>query len=129
MIRTREDLRNAYMDLSLYKTLANLTPQKNRHIVELKIIETKREIRNYHMRNVMEYPHWYIDDGFDGGTEIVVLPGNYTRKQVEDYFENFMYRECAPSIYDCTGQIFTVWHRAFETGLGWKVYHRIAMDV
>ena len=129
MIRNRKDLRNAYVDLSLYKTLANLTPPENKPVIELRIIETKREIRNYHMRNEMENPHWFINDGFDGGTEIVVLPGNYTRAQVEDYFDTYMHRECTPSMYDCTGQVFTVWHRAFETGLGWKIYHRIAMDV
>ena len=129
MIHDREELRDAYIDLRLWNTLANITPPGKKQIVELKIMQVKRDIRNYNMRDTMEYPHWYIDDGFDGGTEIVVLPGNYTRKQVEDYYETYMHRECTPSMYDCTGQVFSVWHKAFETGLGWKIYHRIAMDV
>ncbi|MBQ3552483.1 MAG: hypothetical protein IJA35_04945 [Clostridia bacterium] len=45
------------------------------------------------------------------------------------FFMSHHYREAAPSMYDCTGQIFTTWYKIFKRHGQFWVYHATAMDV
>lgn len=47
----------------------------------------------------------------------------------EAYFMGHHYREAAPSMYDCTGQVFTTWYKIFKRRGQFWVYHATAMDV
>ena len=128
-IRTKDGLRTAYENLSLWKYLRSMTPPDKLELVDEKILRYKRRIREYHKHSDNEPEHRFLSHDYDYGVEIVILPGDLTREQVDKYYDLNMHRECMPSMYDCTGQIFTVWHRVVRTGAGWKIYHGLAMDV
>ena len=128
-IRTKDGLRTAYENMRLWEFLRSIVPPEKRCAVDAKILRYKRCIREYHKHSETEPEHHFISHDYDYGVELVILPGDMTREQVDRYFDINMHREYMNSMYDCTGQIFTVWHRVVRTGAGWKIYHGLAMDV
>ena len=128
-IRTRDGLRAAYENLSLWKYLRSMAPPDKLELVDEKILRYKRRIRKYHKHSDNEPEHHFLSHDYDYGVEVVILPADLTREQVDKYYDLNMHRERMNSMYDCTGQIFTVWHRVVRTGAGWKIYHGLAMDV
>lgn len=71
-----------------------------------------------------------IRSDFDSLLVVIPLPpGLKTKEQADAYFMRRYYRECIPSAYDCTGQIFTTWYKIFERGGQFWAYHATAMDV
>lgn len=121
VIHNDTELKTAYEILSLYDALNH---GKKNHKT---IIETKKAIRNY---NRQESPVKYIYCNYDGYTEIVTLPDDITTaEEAESYFINNLKRRCRPSLYDCTGDSFTIWHKIIKRHNKFIVYHHIGLDV
>lgn len=72
-----------------------------------------------------------VKNSFDYCIERVSVPDVFTTaRDVEEFFLAFLDRgSCPPSMYDCTGRIFTVWHKAFKRNGRWWIYHETAIDV
>ncbi len=118
-IRSSRDLRCAYDLLLFAKEMGH----------EKKFDQLKREIRAYNHRPQRE-ERVIKDDGMDGCIVLIQLPERIkTKEGAHDYFMDTEYRECRPSMYDCTGQIFTNWFKIiFRHGRFWA-YHSMGMDV
>lgn len=88
----------------------------------------KREIRKYHARPVDAAR--IVRSDYDSLLVVLPLPVSLeTKEEADAYFMGHHYRECYPSAYDCTGQIFTTWYKVFRRGGQFWAYHATAMDV
>lgn len=117
-IRNDDDLRMAYRLLNCVQE-DMLSPVLVRAI--------KQEVRKW---NRMDSATHMVQDNGDSVTLLVELPGHIKNQDVaECYFRNHHYRECLPSAYDCTGQLFTAWYKLFQRNGRWCAYHTICMDV
>lgn len=68
--------------------------------------------------------------GIDGYVELVSIPEVFdSESSAEEFFHDFLERECHPSQYDCTGQAFTSWYKLFKRNGRFHVYHSICFDV
>lgn len=94
------------------------------------IDEYKRRIRKYFKKENENNSRIVKDEGIDGYIELVTLPECIeTENEAEEYFDEELRIECMPSGYDCTGQAFTCWHRAYKRRGRWIIYHCVAFDV
>lgn len=119
-IRGRDDLHFAYSLLGLLKKQGARDEQMN---------EIKKEIRRYYKGDVKDRRIIH-EDGIDGYTVLIRCPENVSDDEsAEEWFDYEERRECRPSMYDCTGQPFTIWHRFVERRGGWYCYHRVGFDV
>ena len=67
---------------------------------------------------------------FDGYLEKVEIPEDISSKEIaEAWFEANEYRECTPSMYDCTGQSFTNWYKIVKLHDKLYAYHSVGFDV
>ena len=124
VIRNDNDLRLAYEALHLVEKYVVDYNEK----VVAKVKETKKAIRQY--RDRPDQGARVLESDFDSMTALIPLPEDIDdMEDAEYYFDHYLYRECAPSMYDCTGQIFTVWHRIIKRNGRFWCYHRTAMDV
>ena len=115
-IRTKADLRLAY------NILRNFDGGSNDWYADL-----KREIRAYTGRTS---DRRVIDDRGDSAVMLITLPDWIkSAEMAQEYFEHYEYREYLPSMYDCTGQLFTNWFKIVERGGRFVAYHSISMDV
>ena len=95
------------------------------------------EVINGYKRDIRKYTHRPLpdrriihEDGIDGYTALIELPEEITDlESAEEWFEYNERRECAPSIYDCTGQAFTFWHKIIKRRGRFFCYHHICFDV
>lgn len=108
------------------------TKRREDHLVEL-----KREIRRWANRDTREdvglgflvERRIVKDEGMEGFVELLSIPEVFdTKEDAEEFFNNFIQRECRPSMYDCTGQAFTCWHRIFRRHGQFWCYHRVGFD-
>ena len=66
----------------------------------------------------------------DGCILRIQVPGSIqTEEAAQDWFESRERMECRPSQYDCTGQLFTCWHKIVRIGGQLVCYHCIGIDV
>ena len=94
-----------------------------------KIVKVKRALREYAHRPVDER-RIVRDDGIDGCVVLFPLPDRIkTSEGASEYFMHTEYRECAPSMYDCTGQAFTSWFKIINRQGRFWAYHSICFDV
>ena len=102
------------------------------------IPQLKQELRRYAHRDmaaqhVMGWPiyHRIIKEyGIDGYVELVTIPPEFTNMtDADDFFREFIYMDCRPSMYDCTGQPFTSWYKLFKRRGQFYAYHRVSFDV
>lgn len=94
-----------------------------------KIIKVKRALREFTHKPLSE-ERIVKDDGIDGCIVLFPLPDRIkTPEGAHDYFMHTEYRECAPSIYDCTGQAFTSWFKIINRQGRFWAYHSICFDV
>ena len=128
-----ESARTAYKAIALF----NKMPVKDGAVQDL-IIETKRNLRKWTHRgpavNVglgfMVTRRLVKDDGIDGYVELVSIPDVFdTADAADEFFRDFLYMECRPSMYDCTGQAFTGWYKLFKRHGRYHAYHSVAVDV
>ena len=133
MIRNLEDLRMKYESLLLANKLKNEVSSIDIDRYNDFINEIKKEIRDYYKRD--ERKEWLIrDDGIDGGIVLFELPSEINSIKIdsfelaEEYFKAYEYRKCRPSMYDCTGQVFTSWYKIIKRNNKFYAYHCISFD-
>ena len=70
------------------------------------------------------------DYGIDGFIALLALPEVIdTEEDAQEFFKDFIRIDYRPSMYDCTGQAFTSWHKLFKRNGRFYVYHSVGMDV
>ncbi len=132
-IRDKNDLRIAYyMVHTMADTIAKATNMDLAAVEGMvracdTIKEIKREIRTYNHEQDAKPAHTIVKDyGMDGYIELYELPDVSDPEAYFDENERLLYR---PSQYDCTGQVFTAWHKIIKRRGRNMVYHRVAIDV
>ena len=127
-IRNTRELKINYQMIDVYNSLKPETPDQER-ILREQVCKLKREIREYNRKPVDE-ARIIRDDGFDSCIVLIPLPERIkTKEAAHDYFMDTEYRECRPSMYDCTGQIFTHWFKIISRHGRFWAYHSMGMDV
>lgn len=88
----------------------------------------KRAVRAYH--RIPADQTQIVSSDCESLLVVFPLPAELeSREAAEAYFLDHHYREIVPSMYDCTGQIFTTWYKIFKRRGQFWVYHATAMDV
>lgn len=135
MIRNSEDLRSKYDSLLLLNKLKNESNGIDMDSYNDFVNEIKKEIRDYYKRKDKERKEWLIKDyGIDGGIVLFELPSEINSIKIdsfelaEEYFKAYEYRRCRPSMYDCTGQVFTSWYKIIKRNNKFYAYHCISFD-
>lgn len=120
-----EKIRNPEYRAAMGRTAVN-------HLEE-RIIALKRSVRNYfrrHHHSMQDDPRIVRDDGIDGCIVIVPLPTRITDPETaQEWFEEHEYMQIRPSMYDCTGQLFTSWFKIVCRHGRYYAYHSICCDV
>ena len=126
----KESARKAYEAIHMFSALDD-------GVVKGMIADIKRDIRKWNKE--IGHAHFFDvdferrvvrDDGIDGFVELVTLPdGIDDVERAEKFFNEYVYMECRPSMYDCTGQFFTSWYKLFKRGDRFFAYHSVACDV
>lgn len=138
MIQNSEGLRIRYKLLLLLNRIKN---ENESDILDMdsyndSVYKIKKEIRDYYKEREKDRKEWLIkDNGIDGGIFLVELPNEINSIKIdsfelaEEYFKAYEYRRCRPSIYDCTGQSFTIWYKIIKRSNKFYAYHCIGFDV
>lgn len=133
MIRNSSDLKYKYILLNFANKL--LREKDNQYLdmdnLNNYIVKSKKEIREYYKKeNEKRFERIVKDNGIDGYIILFELPKEITSlESAEEYFKCHEYRECRPSMYDCTGQAFTSWYKIFKRNNKFYAYHSISFDV
>lgn len=108
--------------------------QKNTLVgIEKLIIEYKQAIREY-QNNIMDNydleTRLIENDNYGNYTKLIKLPHYIkTYDEAELYFADNLKLHCIKSMYDCTGQHFTIWKKIFKRNNNFMVYHRVGIDI
>lgn len=120
-IQNDRELRTAYEILDILADREGDRANQHRNGI-------KRAIREYRDRSIEQ--ERVIKQDYDSLLVVLQLPQELkTFDQADAYFQRNYYREAWPSMYDCTGQIFTTWYKIFRRGGQYWAYHATAMDV
>ena len=124
-IRNNSDLRIAY---GMAKIMSPLVSQcDNPAKAAIAIAELKRDIRAYNKaQEEKPFRRLVKDNGIDGYVELIELPET---EEPEEWFDSNERLTCRPSMYDCTGQAFTLWHYTFRRNGKLMCYHAVGYDV
>ena len=124
-IRNNDDLRLAYEILGIYAERDREADFKAKW--SDRIIFLKREIRAFTNAENKRPVVAFSDE--DSVTYLQILPKNIqTAEEADAFFYDYMERViCSP--YDCTGELFTVGHKAFRRRGRFYVYHTMGVDV
>lgn len=123
-IRNKEDLKLAYITIKIYETV-----QDSNDDIKQKIIEIKQKIRDFYRKDISR-GKLVKDYGIDGGILLIELPEFLkSQQEAEEYFRKNEVITMQPSIYDCTGQAFTVGYKIFKRRNKFFAYHSVAFDV
>ena len=134
MIRNLEDLRSKYDSLLLLNKLKNESNSIDMDSYNDFVNEIKKEIRDYHKREDGRKERLIKDYGIDGGIVLFELPSEINSIKIDsfdladEYFKAYEYRRCRPSMYDCTGQVFTSWYKIIKRNNKFYAYHCISFD-
>ena len=125
-IANNADLKVAYEELIFWKNDPRL---KDNVLVNDKIKELKEGIRDYFRRMNRETAR-IIKWDFESEIIMEEIPELInTKEAAEEWFMSCRYREVRPSIYDCTGQLFTAWHKIYKRNGKYIVYYCVCRDV
>ena len=131
-IRNNNDLKLAWHILyTMADTVAKATGVDHDTVKDmLKVNDTikdiKRRIRAYNHDTEANKRTLVKDYGVDGYIELFEMPDV---SDAEGWFNDMERLTCRPSMYDCTGQAFTQWHKIFRRNGKLMCYHRVAYDV
>ena len=136
MIRNLEDLRTKYESLLWLNRIKN---ENESAILDMdsyndSIKKIKKEIRDYLKEEDKRKERFIRDDGIDGSIVLIELPSEINSVKIdsfelaEEYFKAYEYRTYRPSMYDCTGQVFTSWYKIIKRNNKFYVYHCISFD-
>jgi len=126
-ITNSRELRCAYELLEIYKELVPQTAEAEERLHD-HVCNLKRDIRKYN-RQPSGDPRVLRSD-FDSALVLLPLPEFLTGMEAAtEYFLSEEYRVCRPSMYDCTGQVFTNWFKIILRHGRFWAYHSMSMDV
>lgn len=113
-----------------YEFMQILTELKDVKDVPEAFVALKRRIRKLNKEAVdyLDGNRIIKEYGIDGYVYREVLKATSMEK-AEDEFEDYHRRTYIPSIYDCTGQAFTEWHKIFVIRGKYVLYHSVGFDV
>lgn len=122
-IRNERDLRDAYWFLSVEKELGCSAGKIAKKI--------KTAIREWNHRPESDRKVVYT---YGGCGDSVIYKINCpvwveNEEDAEYWFDNEERMTYRWSPYDCTGQLFTSWHRIFHINGKWICYHSVSCDV
>ena len=128
-ITNKRDVKLAYELINLVnERKAEIKDADTIAVCDERVVELKRDLRKYFHRPVSK--RRVIQNDSDGYIELFPLPeGLESLEDAREWFENMEYLEYRPSLYDCTGQLFTSWYKVFPRRGGFYVYHRVSIDV
>ena len=135
MIRDSEDLKFKYATLLWLKKIKDKYYSLDIDSYNDSVKEIKREIRNYYKREGERKERLIKDYGIDGSIVLVELPSEINSIKIdsfelaEEYFKAYEYRRCRLSMYDCTGDSYTVWYKIIKRNNKFYAYHYIGFDV
>ena len=138
MIQNSEGLRIKYELLLLLNRIKNENESDSLDLDSYNdfVNKIKKEIRDYYKERAEERKEWLIkDNGIDGGIVLFELPSEINSVKIdsfelaEEYFKAYEYRKCRPSMYDCTGQVFTSWYKIIKRNNKFYAYHCINFDI
>lgn len=93
------------------------------------LVDAKREVRR-HVNRLVDNDRRIIKQDWDYYIMRINLPSWIkTKEEAEEWFERNEFIDYIPRDYDCTGQLFTSWHRLFKVNDLWICYHCVSMDV
>ena len=117
--------------LAIIRFLENETSSGNEVFNRMKpvIDKMKREARKY--ANAPDDGSRVVKDyGIDGAILLQPLPESiHDYESAEMYFDDNMKYVCLPSMYDCTGQLFTSWYKLVNRNGRFYAYHSVCRDV
>ena len=94
--------------------------------IRKRLKELKQDIRKYNNR-VEEIPRRLVkDNGMDGYTELIEMPET---EDPEEWFNENIRLICPQSMYDCTGQAFTITYKIFRRREKLMCYHNVGFDL
>ena len=135
MIQNSEGLRIKYELLLLLNRIKNESSSIDMDSYNDSVYKIKKEIRDYYKEREKDRKEWLIkDDWIDGSIVLVELPSEINSVKIdsfelaEEYFKAYEYRKCRPSMYDCTGQVFTSWYKIVKRNNKFYAYHCIGFD-
>ena len=92
--------------------------------------QVKAEIRKRNKKESVKDRRIIKDYGIDGYILRIECPDYvHTKEDGEEWFHEEEELYYYPSIYDCTGQLFTSWYSLFNINGKWICYHSISCDV
>lgn len=126
-VANNADLKVAYEELLFWKREPRL---KDNTLINDRIIKKLKEgIRDYFKRTDQRAERVIKWDS-ESVISLEELPETIkTEEAAEDWFCFHRYKEAIPSLYDCTGQLYTAWHKIFKRKGRYFVYHCICRDV
>lgn len=137
-VNSTETARKAYTAIAMFDEMMKEHPTDGHAVADL-VLEIKRDLREWTHRvpGDTDVGFGFIvntrpvkDYGIDGYIALVSIPTEFTtEKDADEFFRDFLYMECRPSMYDCTGQAFTSWYKLFKRRGQFYAYHSIAFDV
>lgn len=127
------EMLDCYRTLRFYNKLKNAAESEGlKKRLDAKIAEKKHELR----KNRREFYNWGAERhvvkqfGIDGYIELIELPDTIkTADEAERYFMENEYVPAPNSAYDCTGRLFSGFHKIFLRRGRYMAYHRICFDV
>ena len=117
--------------LSVRKCYEHLNILKKLNVDKDLIVSVKRIIRAKLKKMQKDLANEYrivYDNGINGYIYKQILNA-HSMDEAESEFESYHHIAYTPSIYDCTGESFTAWHRIFFVNGKYVLYHRISLDV
>lgn len=125
-----KDVKRNYDLINLWNKMIkkfNLLPDEE---TEKKLKSLKKGIRIFWKEKELNVKRWILGGDVDGYLEKIEIPEDISSKEVaEAWFEVNEYRECTPSMYDCTGQSFTNWFKIVKLHDKLYAYHSVGFDV
>lgn len=107
----------------------NILPNKEKDVDD-ELISLKKGIRIFWEEKELNVKRRVLNGDINGYLEKVEIPKNISSKEIaEAWFEANEYRECTPSMYDCTGQSFTNWYKIVKLHDKFYAYHSVGFDV
>ena len=137
-IYDKESFRTGYKFLSILKNPAFRAQHIYKDDLDNYTADFKRKLRAYaHKETAVDVgmgfmvERWVVKEyGIDGFVELVSIPDVFnSMESAEEFFHDFIERQCRPSMYDCTGQAFTSWYKLFKRNGAFYAYHSVAFDV
>lgn len=127
-----KDIKRNYSLINLWNEMMkvfNILPNKEKDVDdELKSL--KKGIRIFWKEKELNVKRWVLNGDIDGYLEKIEIPKNISSKELaEVWFEANEYKECRPSMYDCTGQSFTNWYKIVKLHDMLYAYHSVGFDV